>query len=325
MSANNQRGVRVGYQVPTFEYGDSPHDTFHRVLAQALEAEAADVDCLYVMDHFYPLPLIGPLDGTMFESQTLLAGLAASTTRIGLSPLVASATYRNPMLLAKSVATIDAISGGRARIGLGTGWFEREHRDFGFTLGTLSDRYGKLTETLEILREARSEEPGIVEGRWYRCERPIMNPPLRPDTEVLIGGGGEKRTFALAARYADHLNILADVDAVPRKVAAARERCEEIGRDPATLFTSYTAYLFLGDSQQAAGDSYRRFLADRGPIAAGAAGRHFVGTAESIAGQLHEQVIGKGVDGLIVNLVVDGHVPGRITEVAAALSAIKAA
>ncbi|MGC0367268.1 alkanesulfonate monooxygenase SsuD/methylene tetrahydromethanopterin reductase-like flavin-dependent oxidoreductase (luciferase family) [Rhodococcus sp. 27YEA15] len=311
----------LGYQIPNFEYGTTPHHTVATVIAQAHEAESARFDCLYVMDHFYPLPLIGPIDGRMFESQTLLAALAAVTSTIGLSPLVTSATYRNPLLLAKSTATIDAISGGRASIGLGTGWFEQEHRDFGFDLGNLTDRYGKLTETLQILRGLTSTNPGLpFTGRWYRCDNPILNPPLRADTEILIGGGGEVRTFGLAARFADHLNILSDVGAVPRKVVAAHVRCEEVDRDPATLRLSYTAYLFTGDTEREAQQGYADFIASR-PAARSAAGRHFVGTSATVADQLAQQVIAKGIDGLVVNLVTVGHVPGRISEVSSALHA----
>ncbi|MGB6071138.1 MAG: TIGR03560 family F420-dependent LLM class oxidoreductase [Rhodococcus sp. (in: high G+C Gram-positive bacteria)] len=313
----------LGYQIPDFEYGTSPQDTFGLVVAQAHEAESAGFDCLYVMDHFYPLPLIGPIDGTMFESQTLLSALAATTSNIGLSPLVSSVTYRNPTLLAKSTATIDAISGGRGGFGLGTGWFEREHRDFGFDLGRLSDRYEKLSETLQILRALISGDPGVFSGRWFRCDRPIMNPPLRSDIPVLVGGGGELRTFGLAARYADHLNILCDAAVITRKVSAAEARCAEVDRDPATLLTSYTAYLFTADSDREAQVVHEAFMARRGGVAAAAVGRHFVGTAATVADQLLGRIVDKGVGGLIVNMVTAGHVPGRISDVAHALRAAR--
>ncbi len=137
--------------MPNFSYSGPVAELFPTVIAQAREAEDAGFDAAFVMDHFYQLPGIGTPDQPMLEAYSALSGLATATSRIQLSALVTGNTYRNPTLTAKAVTTLDVISGGRAVLGIGAGWFELEHRQLGFEFGTFTERFEKLDEALQII------------------------------------------------------------------------------------------------------------------------------------------------------------------------------
>src|SRR6185312_10072130 len=190
------------------------------------------------MDHFYQLPGLGSPDQPMLEAYTALGALAAATNTVQLGTLVTGNTYRNPTLLAKAITTLDVVSAGRAILGIGTGWFELEHDSLGYEFGTFTDRFNKLDEALQIILPMLAGERPTVNGKYYRTQEAMANPRFRDHIPLMIGGSGEKKTIPLAAKHFDHLNIIAGFDALPKKVKVLRERCEEIGRDPATLETS---------------------------------------------------------------------------------------
>jgi F420-dependent oxidoreductase-like protein len=298
--------IRLGYQIPNFSYPDTPVDRlFDTVIAQAREAEASGFDTVLLMDHFYQLPGIGTPDSPMLECYTALGALASATSSIQLSSLVTGNTYRNPAMLAKTVTTLDVVSKGRAILGIGAGWFEREHHDYGYEFGTFGQRFERLEEALQIIAPMlRGEEP-TFEGTWYQARTAMNNPRLRPTIPIMLGGGGEQKTFRLAARFADHMNIICDVQDIPRKVAALRERCEEIGRDPATLPTSFLSMVILVESDEQARAVSERIPPDR-------RNRIFLGTVDDVAESLQKQVLDQGIDGLTVNMVFNGHQPGMV-------------
>jgi F420-dependent oxidoreductase-like protein len=304
--------IRLGYQIPNFTYPGVPvEDLFDTVVAQAREAEAAGFDTVLVMDHFYQLPGIGAPDDAMLEAYTTLGALASATSSVQLSALVTGNTYRNPALLAKTVTTLDVVSKGRAILGLGAGWFEREHHDYGFEFGSFGQRFERLEEALTIIAPMLRGEPATLDGRWYTARGALNNPRVRPGLPIMLGGSGEQKTFRLAARFADHMNILCDVAELPRKVAVLRQRCEEIGRDPATLATSYLAMGLVGETDQEVSELAGTVPEDRRD-------RAFLGTPEQVAEQLHEKVLGAGIDGITINLIRNGHRPGVLTAVGAA-------
>ncbi|MFI1991746.1 LLM class F420-dependent oxidoreductase [Actinoplanes sp. NPDC020271] len=308
--------IRLGYQIPNFTYPGVPDEQlFDTVAAQAKEAEAAGFDTVLVMDHFYQLPGIGTPDQNMLESYTTLAALSAVTSTIQLSTLVTGVTYRNPAFLAKTVTTLDVVSKGRAVLGIGAGWFEREHHDLGFEFGTFGQRFERLEEALNIITPMLKGEPATFEGKWYVARGAMNNPRVRPTIPIMLGGSGEQKTFRLAARFADHMNIICDVDDVARKVQVLRERCEEVGRDPSTLATSFLVMGMVGETEQEVKELGATIPEDR-------RNRAFLGTAEQVAEQLHEKVIGAGIDGITINLVRNGHRPGLVTKVAEALKPI---
>jgi len=299
--------IKLGFQIPKFSFGTGIEKLFPSVIAQAQEAEAAGYDSLFVMDHFYQLPMLGPPEDPMLEGYTALAALATATERLQLGTLVTGNTYRNPTLLAKVITTLDVVSAGRAILGIGAGWYELEHRQLGFEFGTFTDRFKRLDEALQILDPMIKGERATFSGDWYTTESAMAEPRYRDHIPILIGGGGEKKTFALAARFADHLNIVASLDELPRKVDAVRARCEEAGRDPATLETSLMLTVIINED----------IKPDQ--IPADVSGRAVVGSPAQIADQVQAKILDAGVGGVIINLAAHGHSPGVITTAAEAL------
>ena len=297
--------IRLGFQIPNFSYGTSVAELFPTVIAQAREAQSAGFDSVFVMDHFYQLPMLGSPDQPMLEAYTALGALATATEDVLLGTLVTGNTYRNPTLLAKIITTLDVISQGRAVLGIGTGWFELEHDQLGFEFGTFTERFAKLDEALEIILPMIQGERVSFAGEYYRTVEAFAEPRYRDHIPLMIGGSGEKKTFGLAARYFDHLNIIASFDELPGKVAALARRCDEVGRDPATLETSM---LLTAVPDPAMTDDM---------LPAEMRGRMVVGSPERIAEAVHTHVLGAGVDGVILNL--PAYVPGSITKVAEAL------
>ena len=294
--------IRLGFQIPNFSYGTGVAELFPTVVAQAREAEAAGFDAVFVMDHFYQLPMLGSPDQPMLEGYTALGALATATERVLLGTLVTGNTYRNPTLLAKIITTLDVISQGRAVLGIGTGWFELEHDQLGFEFGTFTERFAKLDEALEIILPMVAGERVSFTGRYYRTVEAMAEPRFRDHIPLMIGGTGEKKTFGLAARYFDHLNVIASFDELPRKVEAGKQRCAEVDRDPATLETS-VLLTAIPDPDFAVPE----------PMA----GRMVAGSPEQIAATVDERVVRAGIDGVILNMPV--YVPGAITAVAEAL------
>jgi F420-dependent oxidoreductase-like protein len=298
--------IKLGLQIPNFSYGTGIPELFPTVIAQAQEAEAAGFDSVFVMDHFYQLPGLGTPDQPMLEAYTALGGLATATERVQLGTLVTGNTYRNPTLLAKAITTLDVVSQGRAILGIGTGWFELEHDQLGYEFGTFTERFNKLDEALQIILPMLRGERPTFSGKYYRTQEAMANPRFRDHIPLMIGGSGEKKTIPLAARYFDHLNIIAGFDDLPRKVQVVKDRCEEIGRDPSTLETSVLALAVIDENVTAdlIPDDYKQQAVFGGP--------------EQIADQIKTKVFDAGVDGVILSPLtnVNGYQPGGITAVA---------
>ena len=305
--------IRLGLQIPSFSYGTSVAELFPAVRAQAQEAEAVGFDTVLLMDHFYQLPGLGEPDEPMLEAYTALGALASATETIQLSTLVTGNTYRNPTLLAKAITTLDVVSGGRGILGLGAGWFELEHRQLGFEFDTFTERFEKLEEALQIILPMIHGERPTFSGKWYHIEDAINEPRLRDHIPVMLGGSGEKKTFRLAARYADHLNLITPMSELPHKLDVLKQRCVEAERDPSTLETSTLLTVVLEDHD------IRRDLSEA------TGGRAVRGTAEQVAEQIKANVFDVGVDGVIVNLASHGYTPGVITEVGEVLKPLVSA
>ena len=297
--------IRLGFQIPNFSYGTGVEQLFPTVIAQAREAESAGFDSVFVMDHFYQLPMLGSPDQPMLEAYTALGALATATERVQLGTLVTGNTYRNPTLLAKVITTLDVVSAGRAILGIGAGWFQLEHDQLGYEFGTFTDRFNRLDEALEIILPMIKGERPTFSGKWYRAENALANPRYRDHVPLMIGGSGEKKTIPLAARHFDHLNVIAGFDQLPGKVKVVRERCEEIGRDPATLETSILLTVLLDENvkpEQIPAEMSQRMLA---------------GNADFIADQVQAKVLDAGIDGVIINMPF--YTPGAVTAAAEAL------
>jgi F420-dependent oxidoreductase-like protein len=298
--------IRLGLQIPNFSYGTGVEELFPTVIAQAQEAEAAGFDSVFLMDHFYQLPGLGTPDQPMLEAYTALGALAAATEKVQLGTLVTGNTYRNPTLLAKAITTLDVISQGRAILGIGTGLFELEHDSLGYDFGTFTDRFNRLDESLQIILPMLAGERPTFTGKYYRTQEAMAEPRFRGHVPLMIGGSGEKKTIPLAVKHFDHLNIIAGLDELPRKIQVIKDRCEDIGRDPGTLETSMLAIVII-DEKVTADDIPEDFRQQA-----------LFGSAESIAEQIKTKVFDAGVDGIIISPVtsLNGYQPGAATAVA---------
>jgi len=298
--------IKLGLQIPNFSYGTGVEELFPTVIAQAQEADAAGFDSVFVMDHFYQLPGLGTPDQPMLEAYTTLGGLATVTKNVQLGTLVTGNTYRNPTLLAKAITTLDVASQGRAILGIGTGWFELEHDQLGFEFGTFTDRFNKLDEALQIILPMLRGERPTFSGKYYRAQEAMANPRFRDHIPLMIGGSGEKKTIPLAAKHFDHLNIITGFDELPRKVQVVKDRCEEIGRDPATLETSMLVVALIDENatEDLIPDEFKQNVVFGGP--------------DQIVEQIQTKVLDAGVDGVILSPItsLNGYQPGGITAVA---------
>lgn len=217
-----------------------------RDLAQ--RAEAIGVRTLSFMDHFFQMDWMAPATDPMLEGYTALGFVAGVTERLRLRLLVTGVTYRHPGLLAKTVTTLDVLSGGRAELGIGAAWYEREHKGLGVPFPPVAERFERLEEALQICLRMWSGEGGRHDGTHYVLEELICSPmPLSaPRPRIMVGGGGEKKTLRLVARYADACNIMGTPEEVAHKIDVLRRHCDDAGRDPSEV--EVTAIVQLPES-----------------------------------------------------------------------------
>ena len=291
--------MRFGLQIPNFTDGDTPGALFDEVVERATAAEETGFDSVWVMDHFYQLPPMGGPPAPMLDAYTLLGALAARTERVRLGAMVTGVTYRNPAHLAKIVTTLDVISGGRAILGIGAAWYDIEHEGLGFDFPPAGERLDRLEEALQICRSMfRGEEPTFA-GRYYRTHEARNVPaPVQPGgPTILVGGGGEKRTLQLVARYADMCNIFGDPATVAHKVDVLRGHCKDVGRDPSEVTVSRLSTLVLTESDeetQATRDFLKQVTGEE-PIGSD------IGTADELVARV-EELAAAGVDYFVFNV-----------------------
>ncbi len=228
-----------GLHLPNYTFPDTPPERiFERVVEMTSAAETAGFSLVTVMDHFYQIRGVGPETEPMLEAYSTLAALSQRTSRVRLGTLVTGVTYRNPAILAKTVTTLDVLSGGRAVFGIGAAWNEDEHAGYGIAFPPVRERMDRLDEALTICRAMFTEERPSFEGTYYRIERAIDAPrPIQPGgPKVIVGGGGEQRTLKIAAKHADMTHWFPlGLETLLHKKAVLEEHCATIGRDPATI------------------------------------------------------------------------------------------
>jgi F420-dependent oxidoreductase-like protein len=239
--------LRFGLQLSGYTHKAGRTGTAEWIREVAGRAEAAGFDAIYVMDHFRQIPQVGRAWEDFLESWTTLGYLAACTTRVRLGTLVSGITYRNVAHLAKIVATLDVISGGRAVCGLGAAWFEREHKAYGWRFPPLAERYELLEDALRLLPLMWGPGGPAFEGKRLRVPEAICYPrPLQEHVPILVGGQGERRTLRLVAQYADACNLRGDPPVVAHKLAALAAHCRSFGRDPATVVVTHLGTALVG-------------------------------------------------------------------------------
>lgn len=286
-------GLRFGLHLSAFPGGAAT--LAPRLREVAVAAEAAGFDAIYVMDHFRQIPQVGRAWDDFLESFTTLAWLAACTDRVRLGTLVAGVTYRNVGHLAKIVATLDVLSGGRAVCGLGLGWFAAEHKAYGWAFPKVPQRYELLEDALAALPVLWGPGGKPFRGKVLTLPDTAGYPrPLQERVPIVLGGGGERRTLRLAAQYADVANVLGDLATVARKAAVLREHCAATGR---TVELSHLTTALVGADP----DALVQRLRPRGADPAAYAAQMHAGTAADQVGRFRE-LADAGVAEVVVRL-----------------------
>jgi len=226
--------VKLGLHYWNYSTPSDPAEMAATLADTARVAEEAGFSGFSVMDHYFQMEHAGSAAEPMLEGYTTLGYVAARTERLSLGVLVTGVMYRHPGLLAKIVTTLDVLSGGRARLGIGASWYEREQRGLGVPVVPVAERFERLEETLQICLQMWSDDNGPFDGRHYQLAETLCEPrPLsQPRPPILVGGGGERRTLRLVARYADAGNVFgSSPEDVGRKLEVLRSHCQAEGRD----------------------------------------------------------------------------------------------
>jgi len=253
--------MKIGLQIPDFSTPRGPERLGAELATVARTADDAGFEYIAVMDHFFQIPAVGPAEREMLEAYTTLGYLAACTSRAALLTVITGTVYREPGVLAKIVTTLDVLSKGRAWLGIGAAWNEQESRGLGIPFPPVAERFERLEETLQICLQMWHGDESPYHGKHYQLERPLNSPQSlsRPHPPIMIGGGGEKKTLRLVARYADACNVFAGRDEA-RKLDVLRQHCEDVGRDYDTIYK--TVYYAFNTSQGA-----QRIIDDLGTLA----------------------------------------------------------
>ncbi|MFI6170647.1 LLM class F420-dependent oxidoreductase [Nocardia sp. NPDC051052] len=234
----------LGFHLSTFEIEGGSGAFAGELGRVGVAAEAAGASWLSFMDHYFQIELTGlPAESAMLEGYTTLGYLAAHTSTIGLGLLVSGVTYRHPGLLAKIVATLDVLSGGRAILGIGAAWFEREHRGLGVPFPPVAERFERLEEAVRICAQMWDpQSDGPFQGKHYQLTETLCVPQPINRPKVLIAGGGERKTLRLVAQYGDACNLVgSSPQDVGHKLDVLRRHCDDVGRDYQEIRTTIIA------------------------------------------------------------------------------------
>ncbi len=246
--------MKIGLQVPNFTFPGGPAVLASKLADIAHTADEAGFATLWVMDHFFQIgspdrPFLGPAEDNMLEGYSTLSFMAAHTKKVKLGTMVTGVIYRHPGVLVKTVTTLDVLSAGRAILGIGAAWFEREANGLGIPFPPVKERFERLEETLKIAQQMWSADNGPFTGKHFQLAETLCNPqPLsKPHLPILIGGGGAQKTLKLVAKYADACNLFAGMGpAVLRsKLDILKGHCDAIGRDYASIEKTALSSAFL--------------------------------------------------------------------------------
>lgn len=224
--------MEFGLHIADFTWKTGAHQLGPALAAHVRNAEAAGIQRITVMDHFWQLPGIGPVEHEMLEAYATLGFIVAHTEKALLHTLVTGVIYREPALLAKAVTTLDVLSGGRVGLGIGAAWNEEESKGLGFAFPPVGERFRQLEETIQICLQMWSDSEEPYEGAIWQLERTLNSPQsiTRPHPYLMIGGSGEKKTLRMVAQYADACNISYTPESA-RKLDVLRAHCDAVGRD----------------------------------------------------------------------------------------------
>ncbi|HEY7122750.1 MAG TPA: LLM class F420-dependent oxidoreductase [Ktedonobacterales bacterium] len=239
--------MRIGLHVPNFTWPGGPAALRERLTEVARTADDAGFSFLTVMDHFFQIGVQGPVEMEMLEGYSALTFLAGATKRVRLGTMVTGITYRHPGVLVKTATTLDVLSGGRAFLGLGAAWFEREHVGLGVPFPPLKERFERLEETLRIAQHMFAGKREPYTGQHYQLAEPLLSPaPLsQPRIPILVGGSGEQKTLRLVAQYADGCNLFGDPEIHRQKLNVLKRHCDTVGRPYAEILRTANSRIFV--------------------------------------------------------------------------------
>ncbi len=233
------------------------YTTWDALLDSARRVDELGYDSLYTWDHF--LPIMTDPSGPNLEAWQVLAAWAASTRRVRLGTMVTGIPYRNPAVLAKMVSTLDHVSHGRAILGIGAGWFELEHQQYGLHYGTAGERLSRLDEAAQILRGLLSQSRFSFHGQYYQVQEAWCEPkPVQAHLPMLIGGGGERRTLRIVARHADYWNGDGPPEQIAHKLDVLRGHCREVGRNFDDIVPTVMCSVVIRNTESELRAVYRR-------------------------------------------------------------------
>jgi len=316
--------VHLGLQLPSFTFPDVPDDAlFERIAEIALAAERSGFDSFWVMDHYHQIGNVGPPTDPMFEAYTLLGAVAARTSRIQLGAMVTGVTYRNPAFLAKVVTTLDVVSSGRAILGIGAAWNEDESLAYGYPWPSATERFERLEDALRICRAMFTQRESTIHGTVHHVDGAINVPqPVRPGgPPILVGGGGERKTLRLTARYADMWNGFGDIAMIRHKLDVLSEHCATEGRDRSEIVATRLGTLIVADTHDEADRRRRAWQADRDVDDEGLAMRLTWGDRTEVAEQA-SAFLASGLQGLLFNMPA-GSSPDDVSRAGEALSTLR--
>ena len=250
--------LKFGLQHPNFTYDGEANAIFQTLKQRAQYAELHGFDGFFLMDHFLQIPYMGAIDEPMLEAWTTLSALTQVTGRIKLGTLVTGNIYRNPALLAKMAANVDLLSNGRLFLGIGAGWFEEEATAYDLPFHTVAERGKRLEESVQIIKGIWTNPKGFTfQGNYYKVNNALCLPePIqKPHPPIMIGGGGEKQTLRVVAKYADACNLFGGPQTIKAKLEVLKKHCSEVGRDYNEIVKSNLMTVIIAEDKQDLADA----------------------------------------------------------------------
>ena len=313
--------LRFGLQISAFDWPGGAENLAADLTRVVGEAERAGFDSVWVMDHFLQIPQVGREWDAMLEAYTTLGFLAAKTERVSVGVLVTCVTHRNIALLGKIIATVDVLSGGRARCGLGIGWYEREHRAYGYRFPPVAERYELLEDALGLLPLLWGPGSPPFDGTHVSTPEAICYPrPLQSKVPILIGGSGERRTLRLVAEHADACNLFGEPDVIRRKIEVLADHCAAVDRDPAEIEITQLSPILSAPDRTSLQDR----IAELAP--SGMSPEAFADRAMAAPADVHVErfaaLAEAGVHTAIVSLADVGY-PGAVADFAPVIDALR--
>jgi F420-dependent oxidoreductase-like protein len=297
--------LKFGLQHPNFTFDGQGAEVVEKVRTLAQKAERLGFDSFWVMDHFHQILSAGQLQEPILESWATQAVVAGLTEKIRLGTLVTGIVYRHPSVLAKMGATLDVLSKGRLFMGIGAAWNVDEATAYGISFPPVKERMQRLEEAVQIIRKMWTEESATFSGKFYQIRDAYCNPkPIqKPHPPIMIGGGGERRTLKVVAKYGDACNVFGSVETVKKKFGVLREHCRSVGRDYDSIVKSKLGHIVIEKDKEKVAEAVKNMSEVRRREYARLEYAIY-GTPEEVRRQV-EAFRDVGVEYLIVNLEAD--------------------